>query len=385
MPAKTFSIMGDSISTFEGCVPDGYTLFYNDERLERSGVLRPEDTWWSHAVRALGGTVLADSAWSGSMVEGAGFPAASSPERAAALLGPDGQAPDAVLVFIGINDYGWGGAEAQAAGRSHAMPRCIDPATVPEQIAGAAPADAAERFGAAYRTMLRNIRAAAPEAAVYCITLLPGRTHGVDHPEFCYRLRGRHLDEYNAAIRDAAAAEGCRVADVRTFGRDYDSLEGTHPTNLGMRQFASMVVRAMQLADETGAGATSAGAGAAGAGAVGADVAETSSASVVKADATSAGAGAAGAEAAGAEADAESANLAKEDAAGASVAGANSAKEDVAEGITAEAQPEIANPALDLRDFCGAPESAQLCDAPTCIGCPHAANTGNQWLCRCLK
>ena len=252
MPAKTFSIMGDSISTFEGCVPDGYTLFYNDERLERSGVLRPEDTWWSHAVRALGGTVLADSAWSGSMVEGAGFPAASSPERAAALLGPDGQAPDAVLVFIGINDYGWGGAEAQAAGRSHAMPRCIDPESVPEQIAGTAPADAVEHFGAAYRTMLRNIRAAAPEAAVYCITLLPGRTHGVDHPEFCYRLRGHHLDEYNAAIRDAAAAEGCRVADVRAFGRDYDSLEGTHPTNLGMRQFASMVVRAMQLADSAG-------------------------------------------------------------------------------------------------------------------------------------
>lgn len=273
MPAKTFSIMGDSISTFEGCVPDGYTLFYNDERLERSGVLRPEDTWWSHTVRALGGTVLADSAWSGSMVEGAGFP----------------------------------------AGRSHAMPRCIDPATVPEQIAGAAPADAVERFGAAYRTMLRNIRTAAPKAAVYCITLLPGRTHGVDHPEFCYRLRGRHLDEYNAAIRDAAAAEGCRVADVRAFGRDYDSLEGTHPTNLGMRQFASMVVRAMQLADSAGV--------------------ETPT----------------------------------------------------TEGITAVAQPDAANPALDLRDFCGAPKSAQLCDSPTCIGCPHAANTGNQWLCRCLK
>lgn len=334
MPAKTFSIMGDSISTFEGCVPDGYTLFYNDERLERSGVLRPEDTWWSHAVRGLGGTVLADSAWSGSMVEGAGFPAASSPERAAALLGPDGQAPDAVLVFIGINDYGWGGAEAQAAGRSHAMPRCIDPATVPEQIAGAAPADAAERFGAAYRTMLRNIRAAAPKAAVYCITLLPGRTRDVDHPEFCYRLRGHHLDEYNAAIRDAAAAEGCRVADVRAFGRDYDSLEGTHPTNLGMRQFASMVVRAMQLADSAEASSASANGGRRCVRDVGdADVAEA----------------------------------------------------DAAEGITVGAQPEIANPALDLRDFCGAPESAQLCDAPTCIGCPHAANTGNQWLCRCLK
>ena len=55
------------------------------------------------------------------------------------------------------------------------------------------------------------------------------------------------------------------------------------------------------------------------------------------------------------------------------------------EGITAGAQPDAVNPALDLRDFCGAPKSAQPCDAPTCIGCPHAANTGNQWLCRCLK
>lgn len=308
MPGLKFSIMGDSISTFEGCTPDGYTLFYNDERLEISGVTSPNDTWWSHVARALGGEILADDAWSGSMVDGAGFPAAKSPERAAALLGEDGETPDVVIAFIGINDYGWGGAAAQAAGRSHAMPKCIDPASVPEQVAGAAPADAAEQFGAAYRTMLRNIRAVAPNALVYCVTLLPGRTRGVDHPEFAYRLRGIHLDEYNHAIREAAAAEGCRVADVRAFGRDYESLEGTHPTNLGMRQFASMVVRAMQLAD--------------------------------------------------AEAEA---------------------------GATIGAQPEIANPALDLVTFCNAPESAETCDAPTCIGCPYAANTGNQWLCRCLK
>ena len=376
MPAKTFSIMGDSISTFEGCVPDGYTLFYNDERLERSGVLHPEDTWWSHAVRALGGTVLADSAWSGSMVEGAVFPAASSPERAAALLGPDGQTPDAVLVFIGINDYGWGGAEAQAAGHSHAMPRCIDPATVPEQVAGAAPANAVKRFGAAYRTMLRNIRAAAPEAAVYCITLLPGRTHGVDHPEFCYRLRGHHLDEYNAAIRDAAAAEGCRVADMRAFGRDYDSLEGTHPTNLGMRQFASMVVRAMQLADAAGASTAEA------------DAPEgiTAEAQPEPAGASTAAAAVAGAKAsgeaamAGTGANAEATTSPNPEKAHAKIDACGNI-----EGITDGAQPETANPALDLQDFCGAPESAQLCDEPTCIGCPHAANTGNQWLCRCLK
>ena len=311
--AKTFSILGDSISTFDGWNPPSFDVFYSDERLEKTGVTHVEQTWWHLLIDHFGGTLLKNGSFSGSLVEGGFFPAGDSDARADAILGETGEAPDAIVCFIGINDYGWGGAEAQAAGRSHAMPRCIDPATVPEQVAGTAPADAVERFGAAYRTMVRNIRTAAPEAAVYCITLLPGRTHGVDHPEFCYRLRGHHLDEYNAAIRDAAAAEGCRVADVRAFGRDYDSLEGTHPTNLGMRQFASMVVRAMQLAD-----------------AAGAETAAT-------------------------------------------------------EYITAGAQPEIANPALDLRDFCNAPESAQVCDAPTCIGCPHAANTGNQWLCRCLK
>ena len=246
-----------------------------------------------------------------------------------------------MLVFIGINDYGWGGAEAQAAGHSHAMPHCIDLATVPEQVAGAAPADAVERFGAAYRTMLRNIRTAAPKAAVYCITLLPGRTRGVDHPEFCYRLRGHHLDEYNDAIREAAAAEGCRVANVQAFGRDYDSLEGTHPTNLGMRQFASMVVRAMQLADSAGVEAAAEAVARAKAG-------EDEEAPIARA---------------GANAEAPtSPNPARTQAEGDT--------HDNIEDITAGAQPETANPALDLRDFCGAPKSAQVCDVPTCIGCP---------------
>lgn len=308
MPHLSYSILGDSISTFEGITPEGFTLFYNGERLEKSGVMAPGDTWWGHVIKALEGELVSDNAWSGSMVEGAGFPAASSEKRARAILGPDGAQPDAVLVFIGINDYGWGGAANQAAGRSHATPRCVDLASVPERIAADAPGNAAQLFGDAYRTMLGHIRQAAPQALVYCITLLPGRTQGVDHAEFAYRLRGVHLDEYNDAIRAAATDAGCRVVDVRSFGRDYDSLEATHPTNLGMRQFASMVVRGMQIADEQAGG-----------------------------------------------------------------------------GATVGAYPETANPALDLADFCGAPKSEEACERASCIGCPHAANTGNQWLCRCLK
>lgn len=59
---KFFSILGDSISTFERTIPDGYCAFYQSEVLEKSGVREAADTWWSHAVRLLGGRVLVDNA-----------------------------------------------------------------------------------------------------------------------------------------------------------------------------------------------------------------------------------------------------------------------------------------------------------------------------------
>lgn len=57
-----------------------------------------------------GGQLIANSLLSRSVVEGFGFPARNSEKRIAALLGPQGERPDVVLVHMGINDCGWGGA-----------------------------------------------------------------------------------------------------------------------------------------------------------------------------------------------------------------------------------------------------------------------------------
>ncbi len=302
---RLFSILGNSISTFEGCNPEGFRVFYESERLEATGVLAPQDTWWAQVVDALDGELLANGSYSGSMVEGAGFPAGNSAERIATLA-RDGQTPDVVLVFIGINDYGWGGADAQAAGRGSAMPVCLDAAALGEEREpGLAPADAAERFGAAYEAMLARMRAAYPRAEIWCCTLCPGRVVGRAGSTFAYRLRGVPFDAYNAAIRSAAARQGCRVADVRALGRDYEGLEGTHPTARGMRQFAALVLRAMEA--ERAAGAPT-----------------------------------------------------------------------VLAPRIAEA---LASPAADL----DAPPSAETCEEPSCIGCPHAGATGSQWLLVCNK
>ncbi len=242
---RLFSVLGDSISTYEGCNPTGYRVFYTPDRSGQAGLRGPEDTWWSQVISHFGGRLLRNASYSGSLVEGAGFPAGESPERAAAL-GTDWAAPDDVLVFIGINDYGWGGAHLQAAGRGATTPVATDLSGIPEAAPGEAPEDALDRFGLAYRRMLAHIRKAWPRARIWCLSLVPGRTQGKAKPDFCWNLRARPFAAYNEAIRSACAGEGAGFLNLCAYGYDYDSLEGTHPTRLGMRQLADLTIAAME-------------------------------------------------------------------------------------------------------------------------------------------
>lgn len=240
----SISILGDSISTFDGCNPEGFAVYYQGDRCTQTGVLAPGDTWWYQVIEHLGGTLLANSAFSGSLVEGAGFPAGSSRERIEALACGSAQ-PDIVIVFMGINDYGWGGAAAQAAGRGNAIPSALDLETIEPCTASFASSDAIERFEAAYSLLLQHLRAAYPQTEVWCCTLCPGRVAGSAQPTFAFNLRGAPFDGYNDAIRAAAREHGCCVADVQALGMDYEAVDGTHPTARGMRQLAAMIVHAM--------------------------------------------------------------------------------------------------------------------------------------------
>ena len=239
------SVLGDSISTLAGWVPDGWRVHYGGEaRVE--GVERPSDTWWGKVIERLGGRLVANSSYSGSVVEGFGVPAGDSHGRVAALRGPDGEVPDAVLVYMGINDYGWAGGRNQVMGGSPSVSASPEELGGPHEVLPVADEGARGRFVGAYRSMLGKVRALAPEAAVWCLTLAPGTVPGKPGACYKYSIRGVGLDDYNRAIRDAARAEGARVADVRAFGVDYDAVDGAHPSALGMAQIAEMV--ALQMA-----------------------------------------------------------------------------------------------------------------------------------------
>ena len=273
-----FSIMGDSISTLGGFIPPRWRCHYEGE-VSIPGVDCEGATWWGQVIQHFGGHLVANSSFSGSTVEGFGFPAGCSAARAEGLIGIEGEKPQVVLVFMGINDYGWGSARNQVMGNSASR------SANPQDLGGQEPvlltvdSAAIQRFKSAYATMLDNIRAVAPNAQIWCLTLAPAFTGSAEDgntitdtadaanttgvtdkaascsatlqvpassPLFIYRVRGIDLDEYNEAIRACAQNAGAHVADVRAFDVDYESVDNTHPSALGMKQIASMVCAQME-------------------------------------------------------------------------------------------------------------------------------------------
>ena len=274
-----FSIMGDSISTLGGFIPPRWRCHYEGE-VSIPGVDCEGATWWGQVIQHFGGHLVANSSFSGSTVEGFGFPAGCSAARAEGLIGIEGEKPQVVLVFMGINDYGWGSARNQVMGMSASRSANPNDLGGQEPVALTVDHDAIQRFKSAYATMLDNIRTVAPDAQIWCLTLAPAFTGNMEggsaiasaaggtgsatgatdkaarsnttlqapasSPLFIYRVRGIDLDEYNEAIRTCAQEAGAHIADVRAFDVDYESVDNTHPSALGMKQIASMTCAQME-------------------------------------------------------------------------------------------------------------------------------------------
>ena len=65
---KSFSILGDSISTLAGYNPDGYAVFYQGENCVLSDIRGMYDTWWGKVLSFFEGQLVVNNSWSGSRV-----------------------------------------------------------------------------------------------------------------------------------------------------------------------------------------------------------------------------------------------------------------------------------------------------------------------------
>lgn len=212
MPKYKISILGDSISTYLGYNPYGYSVYYKGDRLYDNGLESVNDTWWKQVIDGVGGELCINNSYSGSLVAGIVETSGCSIERCSRLHDID--TPDIILVYMGTNDRGF------------------------EINLGMATPNDTMGFYGAYRTMLSQIKKNYPTAKIVCGTLLMAykKDFVVDDYDRFMREDGR----YNEAIRLAAKEEGCLLADIALSGERYESLDYCHPTNYGHKQIAKL-------------------------------------------------------------------------------------------------------------------------------------------------
>ncbi len=229
---KTFSILGDSISTLDKYIPNGYKAFYSGDICKKSGVNTPEDTWWGKVINFFGGKLLSNSSYSGSRVtsENENFPAAYSKKRIKDLS-KKGISPDVIIIYMGFNDWANGVGLEQVYDTSAILFNSM-------------------YFADAYGGMLYELKDKYPNSEIICCTLNPTFMSLNNLFVFPYDRAGEHIEKYNDAIRKNADAEKCTLINLYFYNKPNDTIDGSHPNTDGMNTLASLMCYA--LANDTG-------------------------------------------------------------------------------------------------------------------------------------
>ncbi len=210
---KRLSILGDSISTYDGYVPTGtgYASYYHGNNC---GVSSVDETWWKRLLDNTGMILCKNNSVSGSCMSTAARQDRVSgcmAERTGGLS--DGtNNPDIVIVYMGMNDF----LNAVDIGDYDGN--------------GAIPADMTV-FRNAYATALLAIMNNYPNAKVYCCT-----TH---HTEFNtttqtpqLKIHGSTQAQFNEQIRDLARIFCAEVIDFEKCGITTGNIESKTGDNV---------------------------------------------------------------------------------------------------------------------------------------------------------
>ena len=222
---KFVSIVGDSISTYEGYNPYGFAVYYDRGMQELNGLHSVYDAWWAKVNQRLRAYLCVNNSYSGSRVSGKIFPAGESEERILNLR-TDKYNPDIILIYIGFNDFGNG-----ISIRHDSVFRRYR--------------NDSDTFEDAYNNMLRSIKKYYQNATVACGTLMRTVIKYDSEWSFPERLYGIPYEDYNDAIRRACRDNGCHLADLTASDIRYETLDGTHPTIRGHDTIAGEWIKSL--------------------------------------------------------------------------------------------------------------------------------------------
>lgn len=102
---KGVSILGDSYSTFEGCVyPDTNAVWYWKKSNSQTDVRRADQTWWHKLISDRGYRTCKNNSFSGSTVCNTGYRGNDYTDRSFIARMKDLGEPDIIYIFGGTND-----------------------------------------------------------------------------------------------------------------------------------------------------------------------------------------------------------------------------------------------------------------------------------------
>ena len=193
---KSFSIIGDSISTYQDIIPAGFACFYPYPTADVSNYNR---TWWMMTINRLGGTLFLNNSYSGSCVA---HDSTSSTYQKSRLnyCNVQGQFADVCLIFMGAND-------AASSSISEA------------------------KFKERYKVMLDNLVEMAPNMDLILMTLPISKLYSSER-----RIA------FNKIIADYASEYNFKLVDISSVDITNDLVDSAHPKTSGMKILADAIV-----------------------------------------------------------------------------------------------------------------------------------------------
>lgn len=219
---KKISILGDSISTFNGYLPSGYETYY-----PKGDVTAVNQTWWKRVIDNTGMELAVNASYSGSSVQsdGSGIPAVN--DDRIAQLGD----PDIILVDMGIND-----AALEDLGALGDITKVF---TLPLTESSAAAFDDTAFLGA-YQAMLTKLMVAYPNAKIVCLGL-----------NWTSNATSDNIVVATSKISELCELYGCEYIDVRKCGitpanMNTYLIDELHPNAAGHKLLADYITKQLQ-------------------------------------------------------------------------------------------------------------------------------------------
>ena len=236
LTGKKLSILGDSISTYQGYSNDktsaNTTIGNNAVYYPKGSIDNTNETWWMQSVLSTNMTLLVNNSWSGSRItNGSGAAYAERCEQLHSDIGEDQGTPDVIAVYMGINDL----RNKVEAGEYKSLSSVYSESTGYKTP---------ETFAEGYEITIHKAVTKYADADVFVFTLPP-----------CSGANLEELGQYNDIIRAVAKEFGCYVVElgaVEGYTPAAYTDEGLHPNEAGMDLITDLFVRSLKGAYSQG-------------------------------------------------------------------------------------------------------------------------------------